>query len=122
MTVGFLDTGVLIGYCFTVDQHHGPCKVYITGEADVLFTSETVENEYESAKEKANTRYADAVRQHLSDVKRSDLDGELDPMDINRLRNRILDRRNPLYDVLAEFYDDLGPFVQYANLSENWRR
>lgn len=118
-TAGFLDTGVYIGYCLTVDHHHEPCKAYITEDADVLFTSETVLNgEYPSAKRKASTRYSDAVKKHISDVKRSDLEGELDPMDLNRIQNQILDRRNKLHSVLAEFYDNLPQFIQYDSLIE----
>lgn len=117
-TAGFLDTGVYVGYCLTVDHHHEPCKEYVTRDADLLFTSETVLNEYPSAKQKASTRYSDAVRLHISDVKRSDLEGELGPMGLNRLRNEILDRRNELHSVLAEFYDDQPQFVQYDALVE----
>lgn len=117
-TAGFLDTGVYIGYCLTVDHHHEPCNGYITQDADLLFTSETVLNEYPSAKRKASTRYSDAVRKHISDVKRSDLEGELGPMDLNRLRNEVLDRRNELHRVLAEFYDDQPQFIQYGALVE----
>lgn len=115
-TAGFLDTGVYIGYCLTVDKHHQPCKNYITEEDTLLFTSQTVLNEYPSAKQKASTRYSDAVRKHISDVKRSDLDGELGPMDINRLQTQILDHRNRLYGVLAEFYEKLPQFIQYDDL------
>lgn len=115
-TAGFLDTGVYVGYCLTVDHHHEPCKRYITEDADLLFTSETVLNEYPSAKRKASTRYSDAVEKHISDVKRSDLEGELGPMDLNRLQNQILDRRNELHDVLVEFYDNLPQFIQYGSL------
>ena len=115
-TAGFLDTGVYIGYCFTVDKHHEPCRTYITDEVDLLFTSETVLEEYHSAKRNANTRYSDAVRKHLSDVKRSDLEGELGPMEQKRLKTRILDRRNDLHSVLAEFYETLPSFIQYDEL------
>lgn len=117
-TAGFLDTGVYIGYCLTVDHHHEPCKGYINEDADVLFTSQTVLDEYPSAKQKASTRYSDAVGQHLSDVKRSDLEGELDPMDLSRLQTQILDRRNKLHGVLAEFYDNLPQFIRYDSLIE----
>lgn len=112
-TATFLDTGVYIGYCLTVDKHHKPCQSYLSEEADLLFSSETVLDEYPPAKQKASTRYSDAVRKHISDVKQSDLDGQLDPMDINRLKTQILDRRNELYNVLSEFYDDLPQFIHY---------
>lgn len=117
-TAGFLDTGVLFGYCFTVDKHYDPCKSYITEDSDLLFTSETVENEYEDTKQRVSTRYSDAVRKHISDVKRSGLNGELGPMDLNRLQNQILDHRNKLHEVFAEFYDQLGQFIQYGDLIE----
>lgn len=118
-TAGFLDTGVYIGYCLTVDSHHEPCREYINEDADMLFTSETVLDEYPSAKREASIRYSDAVRKHISDVKRSDLEGELGPVDLDRIQKQVLDRRNQLYNVLAEFYDNQPQFVQYDILIEN---
>lgn len=109
---GFLDTGVVVGYCVTVDRHHGPCSEYIENHS-LLFTSDTVEEEYRSTKPDVCTRYADAVRMHLSDVKRSDLDGQLDPVDLDRLKTEILDRRNRLHGVLYDFYEGLDQFVHY---------
>ncbi|MFB6163138.1 MAG: hypothetical protein ABEJ86_06865 [Halococcoides sp.] len=115
-TAGFLDTGVYIGYCFTVDSHHDPCRRYVTEQADIVFTSETVLDEYRSAKRSVSERYSDAVRKHISDVRRSDLDGELGPMDLDRAKRRILDRRNELYEVLVEVSDSLPQFIQYDDL------
>jgi len=28
--IGYLDTGVLIGFCLTVDSHHEPCSEYLS--------------------------------------------------------------------------------------------
>lgn len=117
-TAGFLDTGVFIGYCLTVDHHHKPCQAYISDEVDLLFTSDTVLDEYILAKRKASTRYSDAVRKHLSDVKRCDLEDELGPMELNRLQAQILDRRNELHTVLVKFYDNQPQFIQYDALIE----
>ena len=117
-TAAFLDTGVFVGFCLTVDTHHEPCKSYISDEAEVLFTSETVQDEYPNAKRKASLRYSDAIRAHISDVKKSDLEDELGPMDLNRLKSRILDRRNELHAVLSEWYEDLPQFIQYEELLE----
>lgn len=117
-TAGFLDTGVYVGYCFTVDRHHKPCSAYIDDQQDLLFTSETVLQEYSRAKRKSNTRYADAVRKHISDVKRSDLSGTLGPMDLNRLKTDVLDRRNPLHDVLLEIYENGPQFIDYDEMLE----
>jgi len=113
---GFLDTGVLIGYCFTVDSHHQPCKEYLNDDAVLPFTSQTVEDEYKTTKSKVNTRYADSVRLHISDVKHSNIEGQLDPMDINQLQTEVLDRRNELHSVLSAFYDRLDQFIHYDEL------
>lgn len=46
--VGFLDTGVLIGFCLTVDYHHEPCREYLAGRPDRIYSGERVEREYET--------------------------------------------------------------------------
>lgn len=117
-SAGFLDTGVFIGFCFTYDRHHDPCRSYLENRADTLYTSDTVQAEYPDAKEKSSTRYSDAVRLHISDLRRSGLEGELGPTELNRAKTEILDRRNNLFDAIYELYEGLPQFIQYDELVE----
>ena len=47
---GFLDTGIVVGYCFTIDKYHRPCSTYLSQAELLPFASETVENEYKNQK------------------------------------------------------------------------
>lgn len=119
----FLDTGVVIGYCFLLDDHHRNCREYLeeNTEAD-LFVSETVEREYDHAKQKVSRRLANGVREHVQAIKRTDYEDELGPMELDRLQNRVLDRNNDAHQFLYDFYDEgLGNFVQKSELCERLR-
>jgi len=119
----FLDTGVLLGYCFTVDSHHTPCKKYINESEYDYFTSPTVETEYENVKYKLNTRYSEAVLDHVSDLRRSDLEGQLGPTDLDHTKKHILNRGNQAYNALYRYYDEILPqFVQLEQVITQLRQ
>lgn len=119
----FLDTGVVIGYCFLLDDHHRNCRNYLeeNGEAD-FYVSDTVENEYENAKRKVSRRLANGVRKHVRKVKRDECESELGPMDIDRLKSRVLDRNNDAYQFIYDFYEEgIGNFIQKPELCNRLR-
>lgn len=119
----FLDTGVVIGYCFLLDDHHRNCREYIEdSEESDLFVSETVETEYDHTKRKVSRRLANGVREHVRAVKRTDYEDELGPVELDRLQNRVLSRNNDASQFLYEFYDEeLGNFVRKSELCERLR-
>lgn len=119
----FLDTGVVIGYCFLLDDHHRNCREYLEENAEAdLFVSETVETEYERAKQKVSRRLANGVRKHVRAIQRTDYEDELGPMELDRLQNRVLDRDNDAYQFLYDFYDDgIGNFIRKSELCERLR-
>lgn len=119
----FLDTGVVIGYCLLLDDHHRNCREYLEEHPEAeLFVSETVESEYDHAKQKVSRRLANGVRKHVRAVKRDGCDDELGPMELDRLQGRILDRDNDAYQFLYDFYDEgIGNFVQKSALCERLR-
>ncbi len=109
----FLDTGVLLGFCFTVDSHHVNCRDYLDNNGIDYFISPTVEEEFENTKYKLNTRYSEAVLDHVSKLEDADVEGELDPVDLDNIKNGLLSRGNEAYSILYEFYDEVLPqFVQ----------
>lgn len=118
----FLDTGVLLGFCFTVDSHHSNCKEYLNGRGTDFFISPTVEQEFDNTKYKLNTRYSEAVLDHVSKLEDSNFEGELDPMDLNDIKNGLLSRGNEAYSILYKFYDDTLPqFVQFGEVKTRLR-
>ena len=112
----FLDTGVVIGYCFTVDSHHQPCRKYLRNSGIDFFTSPTVEDEYENAKDRVNRRYANAILEHVAELEKSNIEGELGPIKIDRVKKKILSRNNEAYTSLYHYYENVLP--QFANAKE----
>lgn len=119
----FLDTGVVIGYCFTLDDHHYNCQEYIEDNAESdLFVSNRVEAEYRHAKHEVSKRLANAVRQHIQDIMKDDCEGQLGPMDISHLKRDVLHRSNDARMFLAEYYDsEVGNFIDKDVLLQNLR-
>lgn len=118
MTIaGFLDTGILMGYCFTVDKYHRPCSSYLATDELLPFTSESVQSEYSRRKSSLTTRYTDEIRSHIAEIKRSSLEGELGPVEINEIKTSILDRGNEAYNSLIHLYEnELPQFIQFEDL------
>ena len=120
----FLDSGVLLAYCFTTDMHHLKCKSYLNGNDYQYYISERVEGEYEKKEYHLSTRYSDAILDHVSDLRKSkfDTDQQLGPMDVNEIQTNILSRSNPSFRFLSRFYSDHVPnFIQFSELEETLR-
>lgn len=113
----FLDTTVCLGFCFTVDIHHKKCQKYIQNNNFSFYISDIIEEEYKKKKSALNTRYSTAITRHIGDLRRSNLSGELGPMDLSKVKNQILHRNNDAFDFLCRYYDDeVGPFIQMDRL------
>jgi predicted nucleic acid-binding protein len=82
METAFLDTGVVLAYCFTNDIHHYKCRNYIEDDTLAVFISEDIEDAYRRKEPHLTERYSDAVLVHVSDLQRSEYEGQLDPLDI----------------------------------------
>lgn len=101
----FLDTGVVLAFAFTTDKHHKKCREYLESEeCETLYVSPRVQEEYRYKEPQLTDKYSDAVFKHISDLKQSDYSGQLDPMDIKDIRERVLHSANEAYDFLYWFY------------------
>lgn len=119
----FLDTGVVIGYCFLLDDHHQNCKTYFEEHSTSdLFVSKTVEDEYNYTKQNVSHRLANAVREHIRAIKGDDCEDQLGPIELDRLQSQVLSRTNDAYQFLYDFYDEeIGNFVSKRDLCEKLR-
>lgn len=82
----FLDTGVVIGYCFLPDSHHESCSEFVDSARDRhdLYVSPTVEDEYDHAKRTVSERLARAIQDHVRAVSCDSVDGTLGPSELQR--------------------------------------
>lgn len=119
---GFLDTGVIFGHCVPLDQHHSRCESYIE-EASDLYVSGDVESEYSRMKKNRVDELAEDVRDHIKQLESANLDAQLNPIDINKIKKRHLDRGADVYGFLYRFYDEeLGNFAQLAEIKQKLRQ
>jgi hypothetical protein len=119
--IGYLDTGVLIGFCLTVDSHHEPCSEYLSTHPDEIYSGERVEREYDNTAETVVQRYTGGVRRHRVAVQSSSYTGELGPSDLRELQQSHLAPDNPTRDTIAELYDQL-PQVVYVDTVVDYLR
>lgn len=86
----FLDRGVVLGYCFTVKQQHRVCREYLAQDAKEFYVTQEVESIYDQKKRELTEKYSDKIRNHGADLTRSKFDGELGPMELKEITNRIV--------------------------------
>lgn len=115
--IAFLDTGVVLGYCLTVDLHHDPCRAYLTDDPEEVYSGETVAAEYESTVSTVTTRYADDVRSHRDRIEQSRFDGELGPSELAEIERTLLADANSMTEVIAELYEELPQVLYVDNLT-----
>lgn len=117
----FLDTGVVFGYCVPLDQHHVRCSEYVEDTDRTVYTTSTVDSEFQRMKRDRVQELATAVLDHVRALLRADFEGTLGPMDVDDIQRRILARDDDAYQYLYWYYDDLEPFVARREVVEDLR-
>ena len=118
----FLDTGVVLAYCFTTDIHHYKCRNYIEDDTLAIFISEDIEDAYQRKEPHLTERYSDAVLDHVSDIQCSEYEGQLDSLDIAHIRDDLLNPTNPARVFLSEYYQNVVPnFILLNELQKQLR-
>lgn len=118
----FLDTGVVLGFCFRDDTHHHRCRQYLDGNEFSLYISDHVESEYLNREPTLAEEIADGVFDHLDRLQNSRYEGQLDSMDTSQIRQNLIASRNDAGTTLHEFYQNEVPsFIQVEELIERLR-
>lgn len=119
---GFLDTGVVFGYCVPLDQHHFRCKNYIENHNGDLYTCPEVEKEYGRMKKSRIQDLSTEVLDHVQSLMQANLDESLGPMDIDHIKKQVLSRHNDAHPFLYWYYNnELSNFVQRDELISDLR-
>jgi len=118
----FLDTGVVLGFCFRDDNHHYRCKQYLEDHEFSIYMSDHVESEYLNRKPSLAEEISDGIFTHVSELKRSDYEGQLDSMDLAQIRQSMISNRNDAAASLRDFYqNELPNFVQVEEVTSRLR-
>lgn len=117
-----LDTGVVLGFCFRDDGHHYRCKQYLEDHEFSIYISDHVESEYLNRKPSLAEEISDGIFSHISDLKRSEYEGQLDSMDFAQIRQSMISDRNEAAASLREFYqNELQNFAQVEQVTSRLR-
>lgn len=123
-TSAFLDTGVVLGYCFTLDNHFSKCNNYIENcDGKDLFTSNTVESEYNHRKTGLNRELSNEVMKHRTWVLRAGFEGQLGPVDLRDIKQDYLNRSWDSYNSLHHWYsNEVEQFIHIDDLLDRLER
>lgn len=118
----FLDTGVVLGFCFRDDSHHHRCREYLNSRDFELFVSDSVVSEYLNREPSLAEEIADGVFSHIARLQDSEFEGQLDSMDTSQIRQNLISRYNEAGTTLHSFYSDQIPnFIQINELIDRLR-
>jgi hypothetical protein len=118
----FLDTGVVLGFCFRDDSHHHRCRQYLNDHDFELFVSDHVVSEFLNREPSLAQEIADGIFDHIDRLRDSEFEGQLDSMDTSRIRQDLISGRNAAGTTLHGFYrNDLPNFIHFGELTERLR-
>ena len=118
----FLDTGVVLGFCFRDDSHHHRCRQYLDNNDFVLFVSDHVVSEYLNREPSLAEEIADGIFNHIDRLRDSEFEGQLDSMDTSRIRQDLIAGHNVAGTTLHSFYRDEVPnYIQFDELTQRLR-
>ena len=118
----FLDTGVVLGFCFRDDTHHHRCRQYLDGHDFALFVSDHVVSEYLNREPSLAQEIADGIFDHIDRLHDSAFEGQLDSMDTSQIRQNLIGGHNRAGTTLHAFYRNEVPnFIQFDDLTGRLR-
>lgn len=118
----FLDTGVVLGFCFRDDTHHHRCRQYLDNHDFELFISDHVRSEYLNREPSLADEIADGVFAHIKQLRDSEFEGQLDSMDTSRIRQNLIRNDNTAGTTLHAFYrNELPNFIQFDEIINRLR-
>lgn len=118
----FLDTGVVLGFCFRDDIHHHRCRQYLDGHDFELFISDHVESEYLNREPSLAQEIADGVLAHIKQLRGSEFEGQLDSMDTSKIRQNLIRSDNAAGKTLHAFYrNEIPKFIQLSDMIDRLR-
>jgi hypothetical protein len=121
---GFLDTGVVIAFCFLLDSHHQNCKEYLgemQEEGDSLYVSSEVEEEYSRKKSEIAEKLSEQVLEHR-DFVTGFVDGrQMGPVEINEIQKNLRRWDEDASTFLIDYYDKKGNFAGKEEVLEELR-
>jgi|GEM_PF-2607947 len=122
----FLDTGVVIGYCFYFDRHGLPSTRYITnkvknGSLDA-YRSDNVEREFQQRQSEKAQELSDEVALHRKEVQQQSLPKTIDKVAVQKILDTCLDPDWDIAPTIAKWYNrNISLPIEYGKLVKKLR-
>ena len=102
-----LDTGVLIGMCIEIDQHHTKCFDYVVeDDCKEIYITPTVGSEFKRISKVVRQKLSQSIGEHRQKVVREFNDEKLGRDRLRYIRDSVLDSKNRSYRFLYEYYSE----------------
>lgn len=107
----FLDKGILLGYCFSIDAHHRECRNYLLMEELTSYYTQGVRDAFDENKERMIRDHRKEIFHHARFLEKSGFVGKLDGTELEKIRTDIISRSEypNSWRYLADYYKKLEP-------------
>lgn len=103
-----LDTGVLVGMCIEIDQHHTKCFEYVVkDDCEQVYITPTVGSEFERKNKEIREKLSQSIIEHRQRVTKKVNDDKLSRSGIRFVRDSILELENRAHRFLHEYYSKM---------------
>ena len=123
----FLDTSVVIGFCFYLDHHGVKCRRYVSdtilyGGADG-FKSTNVDREFNNKVDKKIPEIREELLQHRKKLLQSSVEGSLDALDLEDVKRDHIETDWEIELALKTWYDkEVDTGIGHDDLAERIRK
>lgn len=109
-TSSFLDKGILLGYCFSINAHHRECRDYLF-RADVSpYYTEDVREAFEENKDRMVRDHRTELLHHARVLEQSSYGGALTETELDEIRSEVVTRSDypNAWRYLGDYYEALS--------------
>lgn len=100
-----LDTGVLLGMCIEIDQHHTKCIDYVVNDGcEKVYITPTVGSEFERKSSEIRQKLSQSIIKHRQKVVKEMNNDQLSRKALGYIRDTVLEGGNRAYRFLYEYY------------------
>lgn len=109
-TSSFLDKGILLGFCFSIDTHHRKCRGYLFRDDVSPYYTEDVREAFEENKDRMVRDHRTELLHHARVLEQSSYGGALTETELDEIRSEVVTRSDypNAWRYLGDYYESLS--------------